>query len=407
MSEGRNEPPAEDRAALPAAELAPVADSRPAAAPRVPVAGGGRSAAALWLVGLLLLVIAGVASSPYWAPAVGRFFPWSKPPAAADYDALAARIAALEERPAPPAIDVDAIKSAQAAIGGRVAALETAIKTLRQDQEQASATKAALAQLAQRLDKIETQAASRSAAEAAEIDKIQQELAQRGAAARDFAERLAALEQRLQAQSNADRSGAVLLLALLQTREAVEAARPFPAEYAAFKQLAARDPELAAAAEPLAEAARDGVASRAVLRQRLADLGDKIATAKAPAAKPKWWAQALDRLRGLVTIRRVDGGAKAGPQAAVDAARMDLAQGDLAAAVAALEKLTDAHADAAQPWLRMARQRLAAKTALTHLQELLTERFGSAPTVAPAARAPMPAPQAVPAQAPATPRNPS
>jgi hypothetical protein len=406
MSQGRNEPPAEDRTAPPAAELAPDEDRQPAAAPPA-IARRRRSAAALWLVGLLILVIGGVASSPYWAPAVGRLLPWGKGPAATDYDALAARIAALEERPAPPAIDVDAIRSAQAAMGGRVAALETAISTLRRDQEQASATKAAVAQLALRIDKIETQAASRSATEAADIDKIQQELAQRGAAARDFADRLAAFEQRLQAQSNADRTGAVQLLALLQMREAIEAARPFPAEYAAFKPLAARDPELAAAAEPLAEAARDGVASRAVLRQRLADLGGTIATAKAPATKPKWWAQALDRLRRLVTIRRIDGGAKTGPQAAVEAAQAALAQGDLAAAVAALEKLTGENAAAAQPWLRMARQRLAAETAMTHLQELLTERLGSAPAAPPAATAPATAPRAAPPQAPATPRNPS
>jgi hypothetical protein len=404
MSKGRNEPLTEDRALPPAAELSPAGENPPAGAPPLPVARSGRSTAAFWLAGLLVLVVGGVASSPYWASAMGRLLPWGKAPAAADYDALAARIAALEERPAPPAIDVDAIKAAQAATARRLAALDTAIDALRQDQEQASAAKAAVAQ---RFAKIEAQAVARAAAEAAELQKVQQELAQRGAAARDFADRLAGFEQRLQAQSNADRSGAVQLLALLQMRETIETARPFPAEYAAFKQLAAREPALAAAAEPLAEAARDGVASGAVLRQRLADLGETVATAKAPATTPQWWAQALDRLRRLVRIRRIDGAAKTGPQAVIDAAQADLAQGDLAAAVAAIEKLTGADAEAAQPWLRLARQRLAAEAALTHLQELLTKRLGPATTVAPAAKVPVPAPPAAPAQAPATPRNPS
>ena len=354
-----------------------------------------------------MLVVAAVALSPFWATAVAPLLPWGQRPAEGRYDALAARIAALEQRPAPPAVDVGPIESAQAALARRAAVLEAAVDTLRQNQENSSAAKTALAQLTQRLDKIEAQSAASAAAQTTEIQKIQQELAQRAAAAGVLVERLAALEHQQQT-SNADRTGSVLLLALLQMREAVEEARPFPAQYAAFKDLSARDPGLADAAEPLADAARDGVASRAVLRQRLADLAGTIATVKPPATKPRWWEQALDRLRGLVTIRHIDGTAKTGPEATVGAAQADLAQGDLAGAVVALEKLTGADAEAAQPWLRMARQRLAAETALTHVQELVTARLGSAPAAPPpAARAPASAPGVAPAPPPAAPKTPS
>ena len=354
-----------------------------------------------------MLVVAAVALSPFWATAVAPLLPWGQRPAEERYDALAARIAALEQRPAPPAVDVGPIESAQAALARRAAVLEAAVDTLRQSQENSSAAKTALAQLTQRLDKIEAQSAASAAAQTTEIQKIQQELAQRAAAAGVLAERLAALEHQQQT-SNADRTGSVLLLALLQMREAVEEARPFPAQYAAFKDLSARDPGLADAAEPLADAARDGVASRAVLRQRLADLTGTIATVKPPATKPRWWEQALHRLRGLVTIRHIDGTAKTGPEKTVGAARADLAQGDLAGAVVALEKLTGADAEAAQPWLRMARQRLAAETALTHVQELVTARLGSAPAAPPpATRAPASAPGVAPAQPPAAPKTPS
>jgi|SRR5271170_3378144 len=403
MSDERYEPATEGRAEPPVASEPAVAEESPSEAPPpTRSTQGARSAAAIWLAGLLVLVVGAAALSPFWAPAVAPLLPWSKAPAPADYDALAARIAALEQRPPPSATDVGAIKSAQAGADERVVALETAVNALRQDQQQA-ATKAGGAQLAERIDKIETQTASRATAEAAELQNIQQELAERSAANSDFADRLAALEHRVQAQSNADRTGSVLLLGVLQMRQAVEEARPFPAEYAAFKQLAARDPGLAGAAEPLADAAQDGVASDAVLRQRLADLGEKIATGEAPATKRKWWAQALDRLRGLITIRHVDSGAKTGPEGAVDAAQADLAQGDLASAIAVLEKLTGKDAAAAQPWLRMARQRLGADTALRHLQELLTARLGSVPSAAPAAATPAPAP----APPPAASRNPS
>jgi hypothetical protein len=391
MSEARNEPPAEDRASpLVAPEPSPAEESVPAA----PSARAPRPLAILWLPGLLVLVIGAAALSPFWAPAIAPLLPWARTPAAADYDALAARIAALEERPAPPAVDAEAVKSAKAATARRVAALETAVATLRQDQQAPSQTTAAVTQLAQRIDKVDTQAASRSAAATSEIQQIQQELAQRSTAAGDLGTRLATLEHRVQAQDNADHTGAIMMLALLQMREAVDEARPFPAEYATFKALTARDPNLAAAAGPLADAARNGVASRGVLRQRLADLAAGTTTAKATTTKSKWWEQVLKRLRGLVTIRQIDDGAKPGP---VDTAQSVLAQGDLAGAVAALEQLTGANAEAAQPWLRMARRRLAAETALTHLQELLTARLAAAPAAAPAAPPATPLPSAAPA----------
>ncbi len=404
MSDERNQPTPEDRAEPPIASEPVTAKESPSGAPPPPPSPRtARSTAAIWLAGLLALVIGAAALSPFWAPAVGPLLPWSKAPAPADYDALAARIAALEQRPAPPTIDVDAIRSVQAGTDKRVAALETAMSKPHLDRELAAATKTTMAQLAQRIDGIETQTAARTAAEAAEIQNIRQELTRRGAANSDLADRLAALEHQLQAQGNTDRTGSVRLLALLRMREAVEEARPFPAEYAAFKQLAAGDPELAATAEPLTDAARDGLASRVVLRQRLTDLAGAITTVKASSTSSKWWAQALDQLRGLVTIRHIDSGVKAGPEATVEVAQVDLAQGDLAAAVAGLDKLTGTNAEAAQPWLRMARQRLGAETALTHLQELLTARLGSAPTAAPAATIP----SAAPAQPPAASRNPS
>ncbi len=264
-----------------------------------------------------------------------------------------------------------------------------------------------MAQLTQRLDAVEAQSAARNAGDTAQIQKIQQELAQRGAAGGDLANRLAALERQVQAQSDADRSGSVLLLALLQMREAVEQARPFAGEYAAFKALAARDPDLAAAAEPLADPARDGVAGRDVLRQRLDALAGEVDIPKASAAKRKWWQAALDRLRGLVTIRRIEGAATSGPEAAIDAARSALAQDDLAAAVTAMDKLTGA--EAAQPWLQMARRRLAAQAALKHLQDLLTARLGAAPAAPAPAAAPTPSTAPAPGAPPppAAPKSPS
>jgi hypothetical protein len=403
MSDERNEPPAEDTVPPVAAEPSPV-EERLSEAPASARIGRATGAATLWLAGLLVLVIAGVALSPFWAPAVARLLPWGTAPTAADYHALAARVASLEQRPAPPAIDVDAIKSAQAALAERVAGLASAVDALRQNQAEASLTKNALTQLRQRVDTIAAQSSGAAAAATAEAQKFQQQAAQSRAENKELGDRLAAIQHQVQAQLGADRSGSVLLLALLQLREAVEASRPFPAEYAAFKTAAAGDPDLTAAAQPLADAAGSGVPNIAELRQRLADLAAQVAAAaKPPATKSRWWREALDRLQGLITIRHVDGKAETGPEAAIEAAQSALAQNDLGAAIAAVEKLTGADAEAAQPWLRTARRRLAAQAALTHLQALVTTRLGTARTAAPATPA-APGPAAPsPTQLPKTP----
>jgi len=121
------------------------------------------------------------------------------------------------------------------------------------------------------------------------------------------------------------------------------------------------------------------VPSRAVLFQGLAELAQRMPVASEPVGETNWGAQTLARLRGLVTIRRVDDTSRSGPETAVHAAQTSLARGDLAAAVAALEPLTAANAEAAQSWIRMARARLAAEAALDQLQGLLTARLGRLP----------------------------
>jgi len=172
-------------------------------------------------------------------------------------------------------------------------------------------------------------------------------------------------------------------------REAIEQARPSPTEFDAFIKLASGS-DLAAAAEPLAEPARKGVASRAVLVKGLAGLADRMAVASEPAVKSDWREQTLARLRGLVTIRRIDGSSHTGFEGAVSTAQAALGRGDLAGAVAALGSLTGADAEAARPWLLMARERLAAEAALDHVQELLTQRLGSPPAPSDGAPAKVP-----------------
>ena len=409
MSEGHSERSAGE-ADAPARE--PEASPPPDAA-AAPSRGSSRGPAA-WLSAVLALILAGIALSPFWAPRLAPLLPWSERSAVSpeEYAALGARVAAIEQRPAPPpfdgdavkqqlttlagrvdrlqsgvearladierrpappGIDLAAIKSADEALARRIGELEAAAKA---DRQESATARAALQQLQPRVDAIEAQSSSRAASEAAELQKLQQEVARNTSTVADLSRRLPALERRIQSQGDSERKEAMQTLLLLQIREAVEQARPFQAEYSAFKALD-DDPRLAAAAEPLAGAARNGVASRAVLSKRLSELAGQIATATEPPADSDWGAQALARIRGLVTIRRIDGASQTGPEAAVGTAQAALARGDLAGAVTALEALTGASADAARPWLQMARERLSVEQALDQVQQVLTARLGS------------------------------
>ena len=412
MSEGHSEEHPGEGAAIPAEpEVSPPTAANPAQR------GPASRRAALWLSAVVTLIVAGVGLSPFWAPDVAPLLPWGAGPGPAgeDYAALAARVTAVEKRPVPPGIDADATKSTLGALGRRVEQIETevnsrlaeiekrpvssgidvdAIKSAesalarRIDQLEAAvaATRAGLQQLEQRFGAAETQSSSRAASETAEVQRIQQELSRLGSVAADLSNRLPTLEQQMQSQRVAERTDASLAMVLLQIREAVDQARPFPAEYTALKALA-HDPDLVATAETLAEAAQSGVASRAVLSERLSELAGQVATATEPPPEADWGAQALARLRALVTIRRIDGASQTGPEAAVSGAQAALARGDLAGAVAVLDPLTGANAEAARPWLRMARERLAVETALDRLRQLLGARIGSsraAPVAVPA-----------------------
>jgi hypothetical protein len=275
----------------------------------------------------------------------------------------------------PPAIDAGAIGSAQSALARRVDQLEAARNEDRQSEAPIVSIKAGLQQLERQLGTIESQAALREAGEAAEIRKVQQELTRLGAGAAGLADRVEALEQRSRAQARTAPTDAILLVALLQMREAVEQSRGFATELSAFTALAHDRPDLLSASAALADIARDGVVGRLALAKHLAEVAGHIASATTLPPEADWEAQVLARLRALITIRRIEGAPQSEPDAALRAAEVALGRGDLGEAVAQLDRLTGASAEAARPWLKMARQRLAVEGALARLQDLLVIRL--------------------------------
>ena len=335
-----------------------------------------------WLATLLLLVIAGVGLSPFWARDVAQLLPWggkAETPAG-DYAALTSRLEAIEQRPAlPPSPDIGAINSATSALARRVDQLETARNTDRQGDAAVAAAKMGLQQLEERLNAFEAKSAARSAGEAAQLEKMRQELAQIGSASADLADRLSTIERRVGAAGSTVRTDAALLAALLRMREAVEAARPFATEYDGFIALAHDQPDLIAAAQPLAGMMQAGVAGSAALSEQLGKLSGRIAPAAPAPIGSDIGTQALAWLRSLVTIRRIEAVVQTGQEPAMNVAEVALARGDLSGAVSALQTVSSPKSGAIQSWLEIAQQRLAAEAALAHLQELLVARLGAAP----------------------------
>lgn len=350
-----------------------------------PPAASSYRGVAITLAAALLLLAGLAGTAPFWAPSL----PWAPPAvdprvdrieqalqqirqdeaaAAAARQQLDRRVAALTAKPAAPAGDIAELRqqvtrlsTGNAELASRVAALaETA-----QSQQQKSAD------LRQRIATIDeaVQAQAKTSAElTARVETLEE-------ARRTFA---------------SGSSGTAILLALLRIGDALAAGRPFAAEYDALTAAARDRPQVIAAAAPLAAPAKTGVAGRAALAARLRDLTPAIAKAAAPErrdAAAGWGGRLLDRLRGLVRVRRVieegggaAGAAPGGAAAAVDVAEQALADGDLAAAVAAIEKLRDGAAEAARPWLDMAKERLAAERALQQLEAALTADLGGAAT---------------------------
>ncbi len=125
MSERESEEGPAERGAVPVEP-----NSTPAIEPEKPPSGSPRGSGrvALWLAGLLILILAGVALSPFWAPHIEPLFPWGEN--RDEYAALAARVAAVEARPVAPSKGIDAVQSTVSELARRVDQLDSRLAAM-------------------------------------------------------------------------------------------------------------------------------------------------------------------------------------------------------------------------------------------------------------------------------------
>lgn len=312
------------------------------------------------LVLALALVLGLTGTSPYWAPPLAHVLPWGTPADDTTRQIFANQLASVES-------EVQALRDAQSAntqIFVRLDALE------KQVQQAAPGNASQFAGAVKRLDAATQQLQSAVDGNAA---------------------RIAALQDRLAHTS--DNPERMLFLALSQLSAAVATSRPFPNELKAAETLAPHD--IGAKLLTLEPQAATGIPSTAALAARFdaATAPAMLLATPAVPANEGWTKHFWAKLASLVVVRRV-GDSTTPPDptiAAVDAARNELAQGDLAGAVGAVEAAPAPARGAAESWLAAAHQRLDAEAVIAAaLQQIVPALAASAnaPAAKPASQTP-------------------
>ncbi|HKF62315.1 MAG TPA: uroporphyrinogen-III synthase [Dongiaceae bacterium] len=408
--------------AIPAAETkaAPLGAPPPELVPATPlptlVPAPRRSAASVFLAGLIGAVIAAAAvvALMRFAPEKIGLAPAGTPAPAATPD-LAPRIADLAARLDAQQKAIDSLPKSAPDLGdlpAKVAALQQKVAALpapgatppaaipaeiKALPQQMAALDPRLGSLDQRLGALEQKLAAlpQGGAAAADLAPLRAELGSLKEALKSDEAALgdlAAVKQevaKLEAAASGARSAATtagLVLGVTELRARIAAGEPFAAEVDALSKLAAGDPAMAAAlAEPLAAlkplASGPPIPGFAQLRAEFPAMAEAVTHADAAGALPanaSFWDRVVGRLESLVTVRPVAEGGQVTGNSNLDRlarAEAKLGSGDLPGAVSELSGLTGPAKDAAASWLARAQARFQTDAAAKRLSAALLAAF--------------------------------
>ncbi|MBM3556908.1 MAG: hypothetical protein FJX47_15295, partial [Alphaproteobacteria bacterium] len=186
-------------------------------------------------------------------------------------------------------------------------------------------------------------------------------------------ERLAALEVRL---GRALERPAALALAVGQLRAALQGAGSFAGEVERLATLAEGDGSISGPIRELLDL-KAGVPGLAELRGRFGAVAREALRPERDAGAPIW-ERAWTRFTDLVSVRRVGEVVGESAEALIARAEARLAAGDLAAAVAEVERLSGAAKTSTNAWLTEAKRRLAAEAAMAALDRAIMDRMREA-----------------------------
>ena len=144
-----------------------------------------------------------------------------------------------------------------------------------------------------------------------------------------------------------------------------------------LRNLAEGDAELTGLIEPMARHATTGLPTLRDLQARFPEVARRIAAIEASSAEDGWTGGVLRRLSEAVNLRPIGLVEGSAPSAVAARAEVKLNDGDLAGALAELDALDGAAAEAAASWRADAEARQAAEQAVGRLGALVSQRFAA------------------------------
>ncbi|MBU2091911.1 MAG: uroporphyrinogen-III synthase [Alphaproteobacteria bacterium] len=285
--------------------------------------------------------------------------------AAQQIAALEARIVTLEERQTALSDEIRLVREmlageAGAAIGDtgplneRLSALEAETRRLSEAAGQDNGQSAALDEMRGRQRALETALADLPRTDPAEIGRLREEIG----VLRDGVARAAALDGRREA----------LMLAVAHIATPVQQGTGYETEMAALTRLAGEEPAMTEPLSVLRDHAATGVPTLAVLRTHFPEAAAAAVRADRAGESQSVLGETLNRIAGLVSLRRT--GQVEGETVEARTARAEeaLDRNDLPAAITEMAALDGPAGEAIAGWLADARARLAVDTALTSLR---------------------------------------
>jgi len=257
--------------------------------------------------------------------------------------AFAGQLADLETRMADLARSLDALSSGVSRIEQRLAALESV-----QDQV-SEPVRRELGEIAGRIDLLQSGVEAQEGALKAGLGAIDKVTARLGSRVSELEARPVQTGEKI----------AALALAIGQLEAALDSGKPYRSALDRLYALGRDDPlitdsETMAVLAPWADY---GIPDRLALRRRFVEITPQIDRALAGTQEEGWLDSVWNSVKGLITIRRVDGNGDLSP---VSRAEIAMEHGDLTAAAAAFEG-TGSLGPEGDAWLNLVRERLAAE----------------------------------------------
>ncbi|WP_086464083.1 uroporphyrinogen-III synthase [Oceanibaculum nanhaiense] len=381
----------------------------PSAASASSAAAPRRSRAKLYGYGVLALVVLAIVAFgtlPLWRPTVqpylsqiGITLPDLTPASAEDQrlTALTERVAALEATPRQADTAPQELADLRTALEARITGLEERQTALSEEIQlvremlagEGTASSAAAPsalpapEIMDRLEKLEQQAQALAQAQAGlDGEALRGRVAALETRLADMPrtdpqemsrlrEDLGALKQSLSEIETGAGEREALVLAAAQLAGPLQQGLSYEIELAALKRTAGADPLVAEIAVQLQPYAAQGVPTLEALRQRFPDVAGEAVRAARVGESDSVVGQTLNRIAGLVSLRRVGQVEGDTAEARIARAEAALARGDLAAVLGDLEGLPTDAATVVAGWRADAEARLAADKALARLRDHL------------------------------------